>query len=368
VIEEVIGWLNHRLPGLGGTYPSAATGIVMGIDKSDFARVTLLLFDEAGRPAAIAKVARRAESKASLKAEHAVLRHFSDVGSPLLKGLVPEPLGLESMVGSLALLESPVRGRPMTANYYRPGHTSGARRVERDFEIAGRWLDLFQRETLCGNATLDERTFSNWFDPVLKRYRDLIGWSPLENELFSKVSERARRLFGLVLPLTGVHGDYWMGNIMVEHGVVTGVVDWELAKPSGLPFSDIYKFPTSYGLYLDRARPGVNRVRGHPGRRVVGERWRGFGDWPNLVGFGYTYFGQGWFPDLVSRFIRARLDKLGLPFEVNSVFFPLFVAEQATVLDDPLFRDGYRSALLAFWTERRSTWLWSEKPRIPRSA
>jgi len=139
------------------------------------------------------------------------------------------------------------------------------------------------------------------------------------------------------------------------------VIDWELGKAEGLPFADVYKFPTSYGFYLDRAYPaGTARIPGHRGRDLARRQWSRFGDWPNLVGFGYGYFGQGWFPDLVRRHVLQHFEHLGVPAAANAVFFPLFVAEQATAIPDRAFRAGYRALLAGFSAERSSGWLWAD--------
>ncbi len=58
------------------------------------------------------------------------------------------------------------------------------------------------------------------------------------------------------------------------------------------------------------------------------------------------------------RHVAGLLERLAVPPAANAVFFPLFLAEQATALEDPAFRAGYRSLVLAFLTERSSTWLW----------
>jgi len=47
------------------------------------------------------------------------------------------------------------------------------------------------------------------------------------------VEERLRDTLTLVsrlnLPLAGIHGDYWAGNVLMEGDAVTGVVDWDEA-------------------------------------------------------------------------------------------------------------------------------------------
>jgi len=119
---------------------------------------------------------------------------------------------------------------------------------------------------------------------------------------------------------------------------------------------DVYKFPTSYAVYMDRAYPG-GVVPGHPGRERWRERWRRFGEWPNLAGFGYAYWGEGWFPELVRGFILGHLDALGIPEEANAVFFPLFLAEQALLPGHPRTRAGHRALLHAYAEEPTATWL-----------
>ena len=87
---------------------------------------------------------------------------------------------------------------------------------------------------------------------------------------------------------------------------MSGVVDWELGAIGAPPFADIYKFPLSYGAFLDRAAPaGSGVVSGHPGRHEIGVHWSRYGDWPNLIGFAYAFFGQGWFPTASGRSSRA---------------------------------------------------------------
>ena len=156
------------------------------------------------------------------------------------------------------------------------------------------------------------------------------------------------------------HGDYWMGNLMVEGRQLSGVVDWELSRLRDIPFTDAYKFPTSYGFYLDRARGTGSAVAGHPGWTGAKDRFERHGSWRNLTGFGYAYFGRGWFPLEVRRFVRGRLTALQMGPHLDAIFFPLFLAEQAMILSDPVFRNGYRTSILALWRERNETWLWQQ--------
>jgi aminoglycoside phosphotransferase (APT) family kinase protein len=244
-------------------------------------------------------------------------------------------------------------------DYYAPGHVGDPARVAHDFDTAGAWLAALQRGTSRGRVTFDDELFDRWVGATFDRYRRAVGWNDAEERIFELVRERARALYGTSLPVTAVHGDFWMGNILVADGAVSGVVDWERADLAAAPFGDIYKFPTSYGFYLDRGYPGLDgRVPGHPERDVIAARWQTFGTWPNLAGFAYTYFGAGWFPSLVRRFIDRSLDRLKVPQDVNGVFFPAFLAHEATTVRDEAFRNGYRSLLAALEHERDASWLW----------
>lgn len=362
MIDPIRAFLNSRhRDGWASGLPIAG-GIVAGADKDPAAKTTLLLFDDSGTPAAVAKVARRPAGERALRSEAAVLTDLWAEGTPIVHGFVPRLIAIERIAGRLVLCTSMVGGSPMTRRYYRPGHISSPELVRRDFDLAGGWLEQFHRQTRR-TAVFDPEMGSVLVDRVLARYVARFGQTADEEVLFADVLRAADDLFGMELPMVGVHGDYAIGNLLVDRDRVSGVVDWEFGSVGGPPFRDVYKFPTSYGFYLDRAAPGRRAVPGHPGREAMAARWSRFGDWPNLIGFAYSFFGRGWFPDLVRDYVLVGLDGLQIPHAANAVFFPVFLAEQAVALDDPEFQQGYRSLLAGFGHERRSSWLWrSEVP------
>jgi hypothetical protein len=359
MIDDVVAWLNERWPEMHCRRPPLTSGLAAGLYRNS-AKVVMILFDERGEAGAVVKAARRPSAEASLEAEYEALHKFARLRCRSVLQDAPKPLALGRVRGQLVLALSPVPGTPMTARYYAAGHTSNPSRVVRDFTMAGQWLAAFQQETMRAAITLDSNFIRRFVADVVDRYREQIGWSAEEDRLFRAVVRRAAGLRGTTIPLVGVHGDFWMGNLLIGGGQVRSVVDWELAHVTGLPFADVFKFTTSYGLYLDRAYPGSNgTVPGHPGWKPAREAWRAYGDWANLTGFGYSYFGRGWFPSLVRHYIEQHLAALGVPPQLNSVFFPLFLAEQAMTLDDPVFRDGYRAALRGLSNEMEGTWLCS---------
>jgi hypothetical protein len=157
-----------------------------------------------------------------------------------------------------------------------------------------------------------------------------------------------------------------MANLIIGRDGIAGVIDWELSSLSAFPIDDVYKFPMSYSGYLDRALPRRGRVPGHPGWAEARARWSAYGDWSNLAGFAYAFFGRGWYPALVRAWVEKRSAALELDPALHAIFFPVFLARQATTLANPVFRNGYRSALLGLSAERRNSWLWHDPSLQPR--
>jgi hypothetical protein len=379
VISALCTELAARWPSLGLPGEPPTGGLVIGMDKAPNAKVVLMLFDAAGNPSVIVKTGRTDENDVQLRAEFDVLSHFWDGG---LRARIPQPLGLFEVGERLCLAQTALPGRPMTAVYYTPGHVSNRAAVTGDFAAATDWLGEFHRHTAQTPISLEEWRATEFAD-LMKLYRAKVGYNGREEPLFALIDDRMDALKEAKVPQTGLHGDFWMGNLMLGGGkrgqqtTITGVIDWELGGPTGTPIHDIYKFPTSYGFYLDRTVPWAKgKVKGHPGREDTSGRWRSYSSWPNMLGFGHSYFGsadmvhrgsadmvhrgQGWFPDLVRSFIRERESALGIDPALTPILFCCFLVDQAQRSTVPEFRDGYRAALAAFAEERDRTWLWSK--------
>lgn len=334
---------------------------LLGPDRAADAKVTLLLFAWGGEPVAVAKVARSAVGAEALRREHDALCAFWTPGSAALRSRMPRPLGLRTVGAHRVLLQSAVAGRPMTLDYYTPGHVSSAARVRADFAAGAEWLAMFQAETAAGRLPADE-VVEEHIRPLLASYAGELGWGAAEDAVFGEALGRVRDLPDATLPLAGEHGDFWMGNLMVESpGWVTAVVDWEHARRSGSPMSDVLKFPTSYAFYLDRGRPWAGgRVRGHPERTEGSPDWERFGDWRNLLGFRHAYFTSGWFPEVVREHVTAARRRLDVPPALTLLLMGAFLVEQALLSHTEEFRQGYRSLVAALAAEGRSSWLWAD--------
>ena len=332
---------------------------MLGIDRSDDAKVVSLLFDAAGALVAVAKVARSGSGERALVAEHDALRAVGCTQSAGLAGTSPRALALFRAAGRLTLVQTPARGRPMSVDYYSVGHVNDPSAVAVDLAAAGDWLALLHRGTWGGRTCVAEAS-RRWLLPVLEAYQRDVGDDLAERELFAAVGVRLDAHATATVPVTAVHGDFWMGNVLREQPRrVSAVVDWERSRVSGVPLVDVFKFPTSYGLYLDRAEPWRRgRLPGHRGRDDVARQWAPYGDAANLGRLRLHLLRHRLVPRAGPSFVTDQVRRLGVPPEVVGPFFVGFLAEQALAANTEDFRDGCRSILRVFAAERESSWLW----------
>jgi hypothetical protein len=350
----VIGAVCERISAIATSrgLPRVTGGIVIAVDYAPGAKATLLLFGADGRPCLVAKLARCPEIEPALVAEYTALQDVWSARPPSVTAELPQPLALERVAGRLVLLSTAVPGTALTIRYYAPGHVRHPGRVAADLAMAGSWLARFQEETHSGTITLGRDTFEEWIRPTFHRYRAQAGWSGWESDLLDHLSDLCALLSGTRVPVVAVHGDYAPGNILLDQGRVSGVVDWELGRGAGLPFSDLFKFAASYGSYLDRACPPVRgALAGHPGWSQARDRWGTVPGWTNGTGILYALFGSGWFPELVRSFLGEHLRRLQVPPATTQLFLPVFLAEQVLALEQPVYRNGYRTLLRLLWEE-----------------
>ncbi|MEO8556514.1 MAG: aminoglycoside phosphotransferase family protein [Actinomycetota bacterium] len=339
--------------------PSPPTnGLVLGVDRSADAKVTVLLFGKGKDPVAVAKIARSELSGRSVLAEYEFLRHVYSGLPPHLASTVPRAIDLLDMGGVPAFVMGFLPGSPMTVDYYSPGHASSTSAAQKDFAVAEQWLARWQVATSGPDVPFGE-LLESWLTPTVERYLDQVGRNQVEEEFLIDALTLARPFADVQMPVGTEHGDFWMGNLLVDGLRLSGVVDWEFGRTSGIPILDAFKFPTSYGFYLDRSRPwGGGAVPGHPGREDSAGRWRQYGSWPNLVGFGHVWFGNGHLPQLARTWLENAAARTRTPRALLPALFSGFLAEQALRANTPEFRDGYRTLIDAVANEHQGWWLW----------
>lgn len=263
------------------------------------ARVVLLLFAPHGHwPTLALKVPSGPEAAARVLNEADRLRTIGTLPLGAVAPTVPRAVRVLRHGGLPVMVTTAQPGVPMLVAYHRSGHTARPARVQEDLDRAAAWLAALQSATAGETAPLDIAPGA-----VAALVRRLAREPDAGDRVLSLVAALRRRLRRYSAPRTVVHGDFWPGNVLVRHGRVCGVVDWEWAETAGSPTRDLAHFARGYSEYLDRHTGTGHGVRGHPGI-VAGV--------PG-AGVAYALDGSGWYPRLIRRFLTAGLERLALP-------------------------------------------------------
>jgi aminoglycoside phosphotransferase len=274
---------------------SGLQSLVVGVSKDPNAKLTVLLVSpHSGQPALAIKVPTTDGAACAVEAEE---RALVDVGRlrPRLMRTIPRVVDHVEFQGRTGIVMTAVRGTPMTTSYLRWRYTASAERVAAHFAAVDAWLAELQRETAGAAAPIDMD--GGAASRLASRYCGGHG----VRDVLDRVAEIYTRLRREAVPRTAVHGDLWVGNVLLSDGRASGVVDWEAGAASGEPVRDLVRFALMYALFLDRRTRAGRRVAGHPGLRA--------GDWG--AGVEYALDGAGWFPELFRGFLRRGLARLG---------------------------------------------------------
>ena len=190
------------------------------------AHVVILLLKD-GKVRLVAKIARVAGGEGP-RHEARMLAALSEAGMP--PGSAPRVVATTDLSGHGAVLEEAVQGRPLDRRLLRadPGRWIGS---------VMRWLEDLPRAPRDAVVSLDELVR----DP-LERLR--ARW-PQDRDLAALVARTLGLLESLEhqpLPAVFEHGDLSHPNLLVRADGGLGVLDWELARPDGMPLHDLSFF------------------------------------------------------------------------------------------------------------------------------
>jgi hypothetical protein len=285
-----------RLPVREFVRSTGLQSVVLGPSKDPNAKVTVLLVSPGSRrPVLAVKLPMTARAADAVTGEAWVLRRLGAVRAPILLETIPRVVDIVDFEGRPAVVVTALPGMPMATTYLRWRHTASRSSVTADFAAVGAWLGAVQAQTAGRDAPVDMD------GGVAQRLRERFdGRTPVADDV-GALDEVCGRLGGCTAARTVVHGDLWVGNVLLHGPRVSGVVDWEAAAVSGEPVRDLARFALMYALYLDRHTRGGRRVAGHAGLRAAA--WGG--------GVEYALDGTGWFPELFRRFLQEGLERLG---------------------------------------------------------
>ena len=216
--------------------------------------VLFFVFADGGRePILIAKTPRLPDDPAFLEREVANLQKLAAL-RPTGLGTVPVVVAYRDWHGSKLLLETVVPGRPMSPAVVR-AHGDAC------IEPVMRWvteLHFASRAFVTGPSGSVRRHLETLLGRLATAFPD----SRPMREMLDRTHELVAPLATQVLPRVFEHGDLSAPNILMDSSGNIGVVDWELADPTGLPATDVFFFLT----YIAFAR--VDAV--HTGKHVPG--------------------------------------------------------------------------------------------------
>jgi hypothetical protein len=202
--------------------------------------IALVLAERQRAPALVGKLPRQTRDVAGLAREADGLR---EVGHALNDDSVPALLAFEDRPDCPLLLETALTGSPLSpAALRRDRRRSSVKAVVS-------WVERLGLETAHaadGDA---------WFERLVhKPLRSLSVTQPALRGLVELTLARSEALLGVNLPLVFEHGDLCHPNLLIRGNGHVGVLDWERARPAGLPASDLFFF---LAYAADSGRHGV---------------------------------------------------------------------------------------------------------------
>jgi O-antigen/teichoic acid export membrane protein len=157
------------------------------------------------------------------------LRH--SLNSSQLLTLVPRVIERGTLQGRTILLETKL-----------PGDTKSDQAGTLDLEAAAAAISELHRSSHTA-VTVDEALMRDWVDIPIAKLRQIKPLNDADVALGRLKDTLYGALLGQHVITSRVHGDYWLGNILLlpDGGrlKVTGIVDWENARRVGLPDCDL---------------------------------------------------------------------------------------------------------------------------------
>jgi aminoglycoside phosphotransferase len=301
---------------------SRLLSVVIGHSKDPNAKLTIVLVSPETASAVLAVKAPTSDVAArAVEAEMRVLLELERLRPPGVLAEIPRVVDVLDFDGRTALVTTAVPGAPMSTSYVRWRHTSRRALVAADFAAAGTWLARLQ------HGTAGERAPLQMGAAVVPRLRARFAGDQALAADLDRLGAIHARLASSTVRRSAVHGDFWIGNVLLSRGCVSGVVDWEAGAASGEPVRDLVRFALMYALYLDR--------RSRRSRPVAGHRGLHAGEWG--AGVRYALDGSGWFADLFRRFLQHGLGRLGASPDHWRDAALAGIAEVAAFTDDPEF-------------------------------
>jgi hypothetical protein len=219
--------------------------------------VTVALFGTAQTgPLVVGRILEPSRDAASLRRNHDVLSALR--ADPRLSGLaalLPEPIARGEHGGRAFAVERAVPGVPARTRMHRDHARS------RILDGSATAIDVLHGAT-GRPAVVDENLLERWVGGPVETLRT-VRPSRGPDALSRLTGELRSALVGQPCSVSWCHGDYWVGNILLDGGeCIAGIVDWDAARPDGLPLVDLVHLILTTRAVAERIHLGtaVNQV------------------------------------------------------------------------------------------------------------
>ena len=219
-------------------HPSVVNWAIQGAHATEAGVAVLILGPPGSAPCAVLKVAVTREAVGSLTREGAALAALeADDRLRNWRDLLPGILAEGELDGASYLLERALEGRNAVALL---GVPPMRRRLQ---TLAAETVRTLHQRT--GVPTVvDVVCVERWLaEPVWRVGAAVVGFRGARGRhaMNRLTAEIRASLIGRRLRVSSIHGDFWLGNLLVsgDAATATGVVDWDFAGTRELPVLDL---------------------------------------------------------------------------------------------------------------------------------
>jgi aminoglycoside phosphotransferase (APT) family kinase protein len=154
------------------------------------------------------------------------------LGTAQLVALLPTVIQHVELGGHTFLLETKLPG------------TTDQSPASGSAELAAAALPISDlHQTTSSVVSVDEALLGEWVDAPVAQLRRLSALDGSQSALDRLRDMLYDALLGQLVTISFVHGDYWLGNVLLDRDSdsvkVTGIADWENARAVGLPDCDL---------------------------------------------------------------------------------------------------------------------------------
>lgn len=266
--------------------------------------VVFLLFDEvAQNPRWVAKVSRNPSTVQMLQKEYENLLYFYHRLSPTFRATIPKPLVSQEDPGRFLFIEGGLKGNGLLSVIDPEGGGAHQKEINQTMARVLAWLMQFQKETQEGAIRISREWIEAEVQKAIDLYRSIYRIDTSEEKFLEEHLKGWEGWIGTEIPLTGHHGDFWLGN-MLSDGRSILLCDWSFSKKKEMPSDDLF-------FFLCALPVGAESME-NP-----------------LRSFENLFFKEHWFRRSLPAMLARSFSEWGLPSPLFGQLFPYFLIKMS---------------------------------------